>query len=353
METQRFNPEMLALAREQRGHKQKYVADKLEIDPALISRFEKGVSIPTNDNVVRLAEVLDCPVEFFYQSDKVYGLGCSFLYHRKRKTMPVPEQRRLLAKLNVLRMQIERLLQGTELDAEISFAFMDVDQHGGPEKVANLLRTAWKLPPGPVANVVQTIEAAGGIVVSYPFRNHLASGMSWWLPKLPPLFFVNADMPGDHQRFTLMHEVGHVVMHRIPSERIEEEADRFAAEFLMPAKEIATDLGGLTLERAAGLKAYWRTSMQSIVRRALELKKIPQSRYQRLCTQIGAAGYRTNEPLPIEPEQPTLLRQLVELHLNEHGYSLDELARLSVIRTVQEFCSIYIPDGPRRMRMAQ
>jgi Zn-dependent peptidase ImmA (M78 family) len=71
-------------------------------------------------------------------------------------------------------------------------------------------------------------------MVRYPFGNQKASGMSWWLPGLLPLFFINADMPGDHQRFTLLHELGHVALHRIPSETIEDEANRFAAE-LLPA----------------------------------------------------------------------------------------------------------------------
>ncbi|MDB5323345.1 MAG: uncharacterized protein JWN40_4976 [Phycisphaerales bacterium] len=332
-----FNREMLTLARESRGLTQTALAEAISFTPSLVSKFESGIVLPTDDNLQRIADVLDYPLDFFAQTDRIYGLGCSFLYHRKRKTMPVPEQRRLVAVLNTYRMQIERLLRNTELEADNTFAHMDAEQFGGPEGVAQRVRLAWRLSDGPIQNLVAAIEAAGGIVVRHAFNNDRASGMSWWLPETPPLFFVNADMPGDHQRFTLAHELGHVLMHRIPHERIEDEANQFAAELLMPAKEIAPDLGALTLERSAGLKAYWKTAMQAIIRRAKDLGRISPDRYQRLQAEIGMAGYRRNEPIPIPPENPTLLADLVRLHVDKHGYGLDDLCRMSILRNPREF----------------
>jgi len=349
-----FNRDMLLLARERRGYTQSYVAGELHVAPSLISKFESGVVTPTAQNIDRLADILRCPVAFFFQTDAVYGLGCSFLFHRQRKTMSVPEQRRLIATLNVLRMQIARLLRGTELESENSFNPMDVGQFDkdGPERIARLVRAAWKLPPGPVSSVVGAIESAGGIVIRYPFKNHKASGMSWWLPELPPLIFVNSDMPGDHQRFTLMHEVGHVIMHRIPSEQIEDEANSFASEFLTPSAEIKADLNNLTFERAASLKPYWKVAMQMLIMRAKNLGCIKLDRYRRLFTELSAAGYRRAEPLPIAPEEPTLLRQLVEFHMDEHGYTIEQLANMALMRDQSEFCNQFVPDPSRQIRAA-
>ena len=63
-------------------------------------------------------------------------------------------------------------------------------------------------------------------------------------------------------------------MHRIPTPTMEEEADRFAAEFLMPASDIKSDLKEMTIEKAAYLKPFWRASMQSLIYRAKTLKVI-------------------------------------------------------------------------------
>jgi Zn-dependent peptidase ImmA (M78 family)/transcriptional regulator with XRE-family HTH domain len=344
-----FNREMLTLARESRGYTQTKLAAHIGLTPSLISKFEGGVVTPTEENLEKIAAVLDYPTEFFQQTDRIHGLGCSFLYHRQRKTMSVPEQRRLQAILNVLTMQIERLLRSAEMESDICFVPMDPEQFGGPVEIARRIRVAWRIADGPISNAIEAVEDAGGIVVAYPFGNTKASGMSWWLPGLPPLFFINADMSGDHQRLTLMHEVGHVIMHRIPHERIEDEANAFAAEFLAPAKAIKPDLYGMNLERAAGLKAFWKISMQAIIRRAKELGCIREAQYRNLSIQIGAAGYRKHEPMPIPAEKPSLLYDLVRMHTQSHGYDIDDLCRMTLIRNPREFQERYCPTSALRL----
>lgn len=46
---------------------------------------------------------------------------------------------------------------------------------------------------------------------------------------MPPLFFVNVTIPADRVRFSLAHEIGHIVMHQLPTDDMEREADRFAS----------------------------------------------------------------------------------------------------------------------------
>src|SRR5204862_198947 len=125
-----------------------------------------------------------------------------------------------------------------------------------------------------------------------PFGLTRVDGISQWpldAPELPPVFFVHEEIPGDRQRLTLCHEIGHVVMHHMPTdEDPEDEANRFAAEFLMPAAEIAGELHNMTLPKAAALKQYWKVSMQSIIVRSRELGKISHNQYQYLFRQISA-----------------------------------------------------------------
>ncbi|MBK7012326.1 MAG: ImmA/IrrE family metallo-endopeptidase [Xanthomonadales bacterium] len=45
------------------------------------------------------------------------------------------------------------------------------------------------------------------------------------------MIFINKDVPGDRWRFTLAHELAHLVMHDIPKPDMEDEADEFASEF--------------------------------------------------------------------------------------------------------------------------
>ena len=116
---------------------------------------------------------------------------------------------------------------------------------GGLQKSARRLRNLWQLPQGPVRSVIGSIESAGGIVFRCSFGTTKVDGISQWSladSEASPVFFVSDRAPGDRERWTLAHEIAHVVMHHLPTDDPEPEADRFAAEFMMPAHEIERDL---------------------------------------------------------------------------------------------------------------
>jgi Zn-dependent peptidase ImmA (M78 family) len=111
---------------------------------------------------------------------------------------------------------------------------------------------------------------------------------------------------------------------------MEEEANAFAGEFLMPADEIRLQLTNATLPKLASLKPYWRASMAALLHRAGELGTVSDRTYRFRWMQMGRAGYRYREPaeLDLSPEPPTLLHDLIRLHLDSFGYSLEQLADL-------------------------
>ena len=67
-------------------------------------------------------------------------------------------------------------------------------------------------------------------------------------------FFVNTEIPGDRLRWTLAHEIGHVVMHLMPSPDQEKEADRFAAERLAARAFPPLDAPSFDRATAAGFR---------------------------------------------------------------------------------------------------
>lgn len=147
---------------------------------------------------------------------------------------------------------------------------------------------------------------------------------------MPPLFFVNASASGDRLRYSLSHEMGHIVMHEVHTEDMEREANRFAAEFLMPANDIRSSLDGLSLPKLATLKPYWKVSMAALLKRATDLKKITERQVRYLWMQMGRLGYRTREPaeLEIPVEKPTTLRELFDVYTDELNYSIADLSNL-------------------------
>lgn len=344
------NNEMLQLAREARALTQKELALRTSISQGHISKFESGQLQVPKEQLERIGLALDFPPQFFFQPDHPYGLGISFVYHRKRKSLPVSEQKRIQAQINVLTLQITRLLRGVDIECDNEFLVLDIgDFDGDAESIAQLVRAKWNLPLGPVNDLIGAIESAGGVIVRRDFLSRKFDAQSRWLNSLPPMFFVNHDVPTDRLRFTLAHEIGHIVMHRIPTEDLESEADRFASEFLMPRDEILPDLSPFSLQRAAMLKPKWRVSIASLVRRAFYLGVITHSQYRRYFTQLSAAGHRTREPITISDEQPSLVTQLLEVYQRDHGYTIAELCQMLYINE-REFRSQYLSMPPLRLR---
>jgi Zn-dependent peptidase ImmA (M78 family)/transcriptional regulator with XRE-family HTH domain len=341
------NPKMIELARESRGFTQSELARAAGVSQGKVSKYENGMLGVSADDLKMIARILDYPEVFFYQTDDVKGAGSSCMYHRKRQTMPVGELKRIQAKINIVRFQMAKLLRGAEIESESKFPRMDVeDYEGGPQEIAGLVRKSWSLPLGPISHMVNAIEDAGGVIFRWAFGTRKLDAISQWTPGLPPLFFINADAPSDRVRFSLAHELGHVIMHQLPTPDQEREADRFAAEFLMPAGEIKPYLKPLTIQKVAALKPYWKVSMAALLKRAFDLGVISESYYRKLYTQLSKLGYRLAEPAPLPEEEPTILRDIVEVHLRGHKYSVRELSDLLAIHE-QEFRAQYLPDEQR------
>ena len=276
----------------------------------------------------------------FAQTDSVYGFGSCCTYHRKRQSLPVKELKVIHAKINVLRLHLSRLLRAVEVEPGCKLVRFDVDEYGSPEAVARLTRQMWHLPLGPVRNLVSAIENAGGVVFECSFGTDKIDAVSQWPRDMPPLFFVNRDLPVDRWRFSLAHELGHLVMHAVPGPDAEAEADRFASEFLMPEREVVSELAGLNLGKAVRLKMQWRVSMQALIRRARDLAAITGRHYTTLCVQIGQEGYRKSEPSPLPPEEPTVVRDLLEAYRTSFGYDIPELSRY-VLSTERHFRELF------------
>ena len=255
---------MGTLAREARSMTQAELAKATSLSQGYISKVEHGVLDLSPERLELIAAALRYPPSFFMQSDRVAGAPC--LHHRKRQSMPLLRLRAIHAHINIARMQALRLLEGVEIEAAFGFPRMDIDSYASPEEIAQLLRSHWSMPLGPVHNLIEMIEAAGGLVSRSSFQTDRLDAISQWVPGSPPFFFLNAEIPGDRLRWTLAHEIGHVTMHYLPSPDQEKEADRFAAEFLMPAREIRPDLQGLSLPKLAFLKQRWKVSMQALIR---------------------------------------------------------------------------------------
>ena len=234
------------------------------------------------------------------------------------------------AQMNIRRMHLSKLLQAVNIKSN-RIPHMDIGEYGGNiERIALEVRASWLLPAGPVKNLTATLESVGAVIIQCDFRTRKLDAIGQCVPGFPPIIFVNIDVPGDRLRFTLAHELGHLIMHNLPCVDMEKEADRFAAEFLMPSKDIRPSLSQLSLSKLANLKIYWKVSMAALLYRAKDLKKITERQYRYFCMQMSKAGYRTREPIEwdVKSEKPKVLDEIIEIFQNELKYSVSDLSNV-------------------------
>ena len=147
-----------------------------------------------------------------------------------------------------------------------------------------------------------------------------------------PVIVINGNRSNDRKRLDIAHELGHILMHLFPNIAIpeyrdkEKEAFTFAAEFLMPEKEIRNSLTRLKISYLLPLKQYWLTSMASIVHRAKDLDCIDRNWYNYLNVELSRRGYKKNEPGIVYIDSPQLFTEAYGLFKTELNYTDAELA---------------------------
>ena len=338
---------MVTLARETRGYTQKKLAELIEISQGSMSKIEQGLCLVPDDVLEKLSKSLDFPIEFFFEPEYIYPPSSPF--HRKRASLQKKIQAQIEAEANIRRIHINKLLKSAEI-VDTKIIHEDIDNLGlSPAESASKIRYYWKLPKGPIENVTTVLENFGIIIAYCDFKSQLLDGFSFCVDDNHPIIFINSNAPNDRIRFTLSHEVGHIIMHRIPTPEMEKEANDFAAEFLMPSNEIKQHLYEPTLEKLAGLKRYWKVSIASLIYRAKSLKTITYNQERYLWTQYNAAGYRRKEPVELPKETPSIIQDLINLHLNDLGYSEEELSKILLSNT-DTFVDLYMK---KRLRVVK
>ena len=109
----------------------------------------------------------------------------------------------------------------------------------------------------------------------------------------------------------LLIELGHIIMQNedVPYPRCDEEANEFAAEFMLPGKEVYSDLININCEKAYYLKSKWKVSMAALIKRAADISAITPSRYKSLMVQMSKLGYKKKNQIPYKRKSHYYLKK--------------------------------------------
>lgn len=334
-----FDGARLTLARQLSGKRKSDLAVAIDMSATAVAAWESGTKRPTARAVAELALALGVSADFFAASKSEVAVPTGPPHFRSLRSTTQIERDQAVAygQLAVdVASEFDRLVEFPKVDVprhDVRFDDLDGD---GPETAAQVVRQEWGIPSGPVGHLVRLLENHGVLVVFSSPRTARVDAYSFDSPLRPVVVLNPTKRDYYRQRFDVAHELGHLVMHveAEPGGRIvEEQAQRFASELLMPASEIEPLLPR-SMTRAAWtslgrLKEQWGVSIQALLMRARRLECLNDSAYRNAMAALSAKGWRRAEPgRVIAVEQPSLLSRAVEL-LEQDGFDEAELAAQS------------------------
>lgn len=296
-----FEGRRLRDMRWRRGFTRKRLAELAHIDQRAISRFEDGTSIPSPPQTTALADALDVPAGYLLR-EWVGGVEETDLSFRAPTKMTVRARN---AAISLAREGVEirqwiddryTLPEPTIPDCSHCAAAPQ-----GPERAADLVRAEWGLGIQPIANMVTLLERHGAAVFSARSDQGMGYDAFSFTTDGTPYVFLGTGKTPERDRFDAAHELGHLVLHTPEETRerraLEQEANRFASAFLMPAADVlATCPRNASVESIKRMKRRWGVSATALCMRLHQLGMTTDWIKHSNMVILTQEGFRTGEP---------------------------------------------------------
>lgn len=329
-----MNHKQLTFAREYRGYSQTELAESIKgLSQSNLSKFEKGFGVLSDDIQKKIIEYLNFPDDFF---NRKINSTIENANYRKRASIGKNITQKFENKCKLIGYIIDEFSESIEWP-NFSLSPLNVEEGYTPQYIAGYNRKLLKLTKDePVKNIISLLEQ-NGIIVYEIDEIEKFDGVSFITDKGFPVIIVNKNFSNDRKRFTIAHELGHILLHNenlypISSYRDKEkEANIFASEFLMPENEIKNSLRQLKMNDLGDLKSYWLTSMGAIIRKAKDLNCIDENRYRFFMIEMSRYGYNKKEPIEVFIDKPTCFKNAYQLFKDELSYDINDFVNFTAL----------------------
>jgi Zn-dependent peptidase ImmA (M78 family)/DNA-binding XRE family transcriptional regulator len=301
----------LRIARKQKGLSVRKLGEIVGVSGVAVSKYERDLDMPSSGVLMRLCQALDLSLERLFRSTAVV---LSEPAYRKQSDLTAKERKAIMA---TVQEKAERYSEAEELvqrHEKPKLPALEIGDVNDVEAAANKLRSDWHLGHDAIPSMVALLEDHDIQVVEMTVRDHFdACALE---SDGRPFVVVRTGAPTDRVRFSLAHELAHLVL-MYPSGKLPERlANRFAGAFLVPADTAVRELGAhrdhLSRVELELLKAKYGLSMAGWIHRAADLGIISAAENVRWQKVRNHEGWRTEEPsCGLSPETPQRMERMV------------------------------------------
>lgn len=332
----RIVPSKIKEAREARGLSLSELADRIGVSSQAISQYELGISAPSGAVFMKIIDVLNFPSTFFFRSyEKSNYVSNSTTYFRGNKNTTKKLKRAFKIRINwvdQVYLYLKEYFDLPQIDIP-NFDDLLIDNELSKldiESIAWRLREYWQLGDGPISNMTELLQEKGFVITRLEFNNKKVDAFSRWYNGTPYIILGSDKNSAVRSRFDLAHELGHLLMHRNVNEddlseksilnRIEKEADSFAAAFLLPIRSFNKEVISSSVNHFVILKQRWQVSISAMIKRCEDANILTDNQIRYLNSQMIKYGYYRREPLDdsLKCEKPYLFKQAFNMLLESH-----------------------------------
>jgi Zn-dependent peptidase ImmA (M78 family)/DNA-binding XRE family transcriptional regulator len=311
-----------------------------------ISKYEMNKMKPDSQVLNALSKTLGIKTEYLFRDSKVSLAGLEF--RKKSKLAKKVEDQIKHKTLDFL----ERYIEVEEILNQIAgyknpLSGFEINSRNDIEQAAKKLRKKWHLGDAPISNLMELLEDKGIRIFEVDVDDEF-DGLSAFAGHIP-VIAVRSQNDLVRKRFTIAHELGHIILDFSAIEVTSQErlCHSFAGALLLPENIIYAELGKrrkrVTLWELKKLKGIYGISIQAIMARAHNLGIISDYSYREFCIILNKKGWKKEEPGTYEgKERPNRFKQLVYRAVAEEIISFSRGA---------ELLNISLPEFRRRVQI--
>ncbi len=322
----KFNKHQLQSARKAKAWTMTRLADEVNLTRQAISQYEKGDANPSPEKLRDIASKLEQPLQYFTWNKKVEKQSPATFRSLASSAGRAREQAEVWIGIfaTVVSVMQENVnlpkvsIPSFEIPDFTRLSYTDIDY------MAIEARKFFGLGNGPISNLTLLLENHG-ILISFKKLNKNLSGLSQWYDGRP-FILVDRIKSASRTRFSIAHELGHILLHQQLSsdseildkkifKQIEDQANYFASSFMLPESALSNEVYGIDWESMVALKERWKMSIGAMAMRLNQVRIISDSQKIRIFRELSSRNARIHEPLDssIRQDEPRLVRKVAEL----------------------------------------
>ncbi len=278
----------------------------LNMSAVAVDKYEKGFIIPNSSKLIEFANAYDVKVLDLLKSYNAPEM--KFTAFRKKQRLT---GKNLDLLKEIIQNKVTDYLEVVELNNtdsnSIKMKKYSCDSLDDAENASERFRKDFKLSINqPMPDLMSILENLGILIILIDNIDNKFSdfdGLSEVVNGVPVIVILK-DTDGARQRFTLAHELGHLLLDINDNLDEEKVCNRFASALLMPKESVINEFGNnrnrISFYEIKAFKLEYKVSMAAIIYRLKELEIISEYTYKNMNIFLSKNGMKKIEPYPID-----------------------------------------------------